>query len=201
MKIRKLKVAVTGSIGSGKSAFCRFLAEKGYPVINADEESKKILAENKNVKEKVIREFGSESFLNNKINKKYLAEKIFPYPENVIKINSILHPEVKLKINSLTEESFRNHNVVFTEAALIYEADMEEMFDYVVLVTADKNVRMQRKIAQKEFTGEEFERRNNNQIPDEEKGKKADFIFLNNGAEAELKEKAELLITLLKGLS
>jgi dephospho-CoA kinase len=103
---KKIKVAVTGNIGSGKSSFCNFLSEKGYPVINADAVSKNILSEDGEIKKKVIKEFGEESFVNNEINKKFLAEKVFSDPVKVLKINSILHPKVKNKIESLANEYF-----------------------------------------------------------------------------------------------
>ncbi len=201
MKNKKLKIAITGSIGSGKSTFCNFISEKGCPVIRADDISKDILKDDKEVKEKVMEEFGKESFINNEINKKFLSEKIFPNHENVIKINSILHPKVKKKIESLTKDYFKNHNIVFTEAALIYEAEMESMFDYVVLITADCEIRKMRVINERKLSEEDFHKRNDNQIKDEEKKKQADFVFENNGSIKELKEKANLLTTILEGLS
>jgi dephospho-CoA kinase len=200
LKSKKLKVAVTGNIGSGKSLFCKFISEKGYPVIEADEVSKTILVENKEVRSKVIKEFGEESFIGNRINKKYVAEKVFSDPENLSKINSILHPEVIQKVKLLTKEFFKQCDIVFTEAALIYEAYMEDMFDYVVLITADQKLRMKRKAEEAGFSEEEFLKRDSNQIPDEEKKKQADFIFENNNGVKELKEKVNLLINILKGL-
>jgi len=197
---KKLKVAVTGSIGSGKSTFCDFIAEKGYPVIKADDISKQILAEDKNVKEKVIKKFGDESFINNQINKKFLAEKIFSNPANVVIINSILHPLVKKKVQQLMQEQLRNNDIVFTEAALIYEAEMEDMFEYVILITAGSSVREKRIIANGKLTRDEFKKRNENQIKDEEKKKRADFVFENDGSVEELKQKADFLITVLIGL-
>lgn len=200
MKAQKLSIAITGSIGSGKSLFCQYIAALGYPVINADELSKKILKENKSVKQKVIKEFGEESFAGNEINKKYLAEKIFSDPARVVRINSIIHPAVKKDITRLISEYLKTSDIVFTEAALIYEAGMEPMFDYVVLITADINIRQMRIISDGKFSREEFMKRNYNQISDEEKKKRADFIFENNSQEYELKAKADILIKVLKGL-
>ena len=68
MKNKKIKVAITGNIGSGKSTFSSFLSEKGYPVINADDVSKEILSTDKEVRKKVISEFGKQSFSGEKIN-------------------------------------------------------------------------------------------------------------------------------------
>jgi dephospho-CoA kinase len=201
MNKNKLKVAVTGSIGSGKSSFCNFIFEKGFPVIKADDLSKNILKDDKEVKEKVIKEFGKDSFINDEINKKFLAEKVFSNPANVTKINNILHPKVKKKIEALNKEYFHEHNIVFTEAALIYEADMESMFDYVVLITADYEVRKMRTVNKGELNEEDFRKRNENQIKDEEKKKRADFVFENNSTLEKLKEKVNLIITVLEGLT
>lgn len=195
MTSKKIKIAVTGSIGSGKSAFADFIKEEGYTVIKADDISKEILASDASVKEQVIKFFGKESFNGNEINRKYLADKVFSNPENVMIINSILHPLVIRQINDLMGEELKAKDKVFVEAALIYEADMEEMFDFVVLVSADKELRYKRK--SDELSLIEFEKRDANQIPDEEKKKRADFIFLNNGTLEDLKRKARLLLSLL----
>jgi len=198
---KKIKVAVTGNIGSGKSSFCNFLSEKGYPVINADAVSKNILSEDGEIKKKVIKEFGEESFVNNEINKKFLAEKVFSDPVKVLKINSILHPKVKNKIESLANEYFIKYDIVFTEAALIYEADMESMFDYVVLITADYKIRKKRTTENAKLSEKDFDKRNDNQIKDEEKKKRADFVFENNLGINGLRQKAGLLISILNGLN
>jgi dephospho-CoA kinase len=195
-----VKTAITGSIGSGKTLFSEYLRKKGYPVIIADDISKNILAGDKDVRELVIKEFGSESFTGGSINKKYLAETVFSDPDKVVKINSILHPRVIEKTDALLKEYSAGNKLIFVEAALIYEADMESLFDYVVLVTADENTRKQRKVAFDKFSEEDFIKRNNNQIPDEEKKKRADFVFINSGTKEDLYNKADLLINILNGL-
>jgi dephospho-CoA kinase len=197
---KKIKVGITGSIGSGKSTFAGFIAQAGYKVINADLLAKEILSADEKIKKKIISAFGDEAYVDNKLNKKYLAEKVFSNPQNVVKINSIVHPEVKKQIDFLIKEELSKNNVVFVEAALIYEADMEKMFDYVVLITADENIRLKRAAGSKSFDEDDFKKRNENQIKDEEKSKRADFVFVNNSSEEHLKQKAELLLMLLKNL-
>jgi len=195
---KKIKVAITGNIGSGKSTFTKFLFEAGYPVILADDISKEILAGDPEVREEVINEFGAESFQGNKINKKYIADTIFSDPKKLKKINSILHPRVQKRIEYLSEEYFKTNTIVFVEAALIFESKIEKMYDYVVLITADKNLRMKRSTMTNKLSEEDFIKRDNNQIDQESKKRKADFIFSNDGSKDELKQKATLLINLLK---
>ncbi|MDR3666426.1 MAG: dephospho-CoA kinase [Ignavibacteriaceae bacterium] len=194
--IKKIKVGITGGIGSGKSVFSYAIKEKGFPVIFADEIAKEILISDPLAKELIIKEFGSEAFPGDKLNTKYLAEKVFPDPGNVEIINAILHPPTIRKIRSWMKSELLNHNIVFVEAALIYESELEDLFDLIVLITADDEIKKKRKISQ--GMGEtDFMMRLQNQIKDEEKAKLADFIFINNGAKEDLYQKADLLIKLI----
>lgn len=197
MKSQAKKVAITGNIGSGKTVFSKILSEKGYTVINADELSKELLVTNNDIKSKIIKTFGSESYINNEINKKFIAEKAFSSSANVQKINSIIHPVVVSEVKKIFNEKVGKEKIIFVEAALIYEANMESMFDYVVLITANEEIRKERKIENGNMSANEFEKRDMNQIPDNEKKKRADFVFENNTSLIELKSKAELLINLL----
>lgn len=196
-KKKNYKVAVTGGIGSGKSLFCKFLEKLNYPVIHADDLGKNILVKDNEVKREVISTFGNESYNGENLNRKYLAEKVFNDPENVLRINSIIHPRVIAETKKMMDEYLKENNIVFCEAALIYEADMEDLFDYVVLVTADEDIRMKRKRESDNMSDEDFIKRQDNQIPDKEKMKRADFIFINNGTTEELKLKVSLLLKIL----
>ncbi|HSL89982.1 MAG TPA: dephospho-CoA kinase [Ignavibacteriaceae bacterium] len=197
MSKNKLKIAITGNIGSGKSSFSKFIEEEGFTVINADDLSKIILSNDPAVKEKVIKEFGKESYQNEKLNKTYLAEKVFSNKQNLTHLESILHPMVINKSVELMESFLKNKDIIFLEAALIYEADMENLFDFVILITADRELRFQRKKKSDGYTEEQFVERENMQIPQDEKRKRADFIFENNSDLKSLKQKAKLLFILL----
>lgn len=193
---KKITIGITGSIGSGKSEFTKIAENSGFPVLRADDISKEFLANDPEVKKQVIKKFGKESYLNNIPNKKYLAEVVFNNPVKLQELERILHPLVIKEIENKKKEILRKHNILFVESALIYEADLENLFDFVVLITADREVRLQRKLSQG-MTEEDFVKREMNQIPDEEKRKRADFIFQNNGTIEELHSKFNLLLTLL----
>ena len=197
-KSKKLLVAVTGSIGSGKSTFAGFLSDLGYPVLLADEISKEILADDSEVKKEIVEEFGKESYSDGHINKKFLADKIFTDRNKLKRINSILHPKVRERINKISQKYFKDYDIVFVEAALIYESKIEKNYDLVVLIVADKNLRMKRAMGASKILQKDFIKRNRNQLNDETKMKKAHFIFTNNGSKTELKRKAILLSRLLK---
>jgi dephospho-CoA kinase len=145
----------------------------------------------------IIKLFGSPSFDGKKINNIYIADKIFSDQKNLKKINSILHPRVKKKIEDLIQESLKSSNLVFVEAALIYEAKFDKMFDYIVLITADTEIRMKRFTSSKKASEDDFFKREDNQIKQETKQKKAHFVFTNNGSKSELKLKVDLLLRIL----
>ena len=197
---KKIRIGITGSIGSGKSVFCSAIENKGFPVIKADDLAKQLLINDNDIKKRIIKEFGEKAYSGMELNKKYLAEKVFSDPEKVNMINSIVHPAVIRELANKLALMLDENNFAFAEAALIYEADMEDMFDYVVLVTANENIRLKRAKESGRFTEEEFLKRNGNQISDIEKKKRADIVFENNGSTDELKLKAGLLINILKGL-
>ena len=191
-----MKIAITGNIGSGKSTFSGFAVGLGFPVLLADEISKSILETDEKVRSLVNKAFGAEAFIKEKPNKKFLAEQIFSDQNKREKLESILHPRVIKSIEKSSAEFLKLNKVIFVEAALIYEADMEDMFDYVVLVTAQRNLRLERKISSG-ISEEDFCKREANQIPEEEKKKRADFIFSNDGSVEDLKSKFNLLLLTL----
>jgi len=200
MSKKKFTVAITGGIGSGKSTFSEFLREKDYPVIFADDISKELLKSSEQVQKEIIELFGASAYKANDINTDFLAKEVFTDPLKLQKINSILHPKVIEEINREVEELKNTNKLVFIEAALIYEANIEKLFDYVVLITADEELKKQRTLSSKKFSAEEFDKRIQNQIKDEEKSKRADFIFLNNSTKNDLKIKADLLLMTLNSL-
>jgi dephospho-CoA kinase len=198
MTTKKFKIAVTGGIGSGKSEFCGFLKSNGFPIIYADDIAKDVLVNNKKVKDKIITAFGHKSYNNSKPDTKYLSEVVFADPEKVNLINSIIHPHVIKIQNRLMDEFLKENWVVFLEAALIYEAEIDDLFDYVVLITSDENNKVERTQKRSKLSVEEIKKRIENQIPDDIKREWADFVFENNGSLIELKNKSELFINILK---
>ncbi len=188
-----MKIAITGNIGSGKSTFSSFAETVGYPVLRADDISKNTLATDAIVRASIIKEFGEKSFKDKKPDRAFLAKVVFSDPVKLKTLEKILHPRVINSINKSMEELLQKHPVVFVEAALIYEADIENLFDYTILITSERKIRLKRKIATG-ISEEDFCKRELNQIPEEEKKKRADFIFSNDSSKKALKKKFDLLL-------
>jgi dephospho-CoA kinase len=191
-----MKIGITGNIGSGKSTFSGFAEEAGFPVLKADDISKKVLENDAAVRSAVKKEFGEKSFKDGKPNKPFLAKEVFSKTSKLQALENILHPVVIKSINKSIMGLLNKHSVVFVEAALIYEANIENIFDYTVLITSERSNRLKRKIAIG-LSEEDFIKRELNQIPEEEKKKRADFIFSNDSTINDLKMKYSLMLLTL----
>jgi len=195
---KKIKIGLTGGIGSGKSTVADFLRSKGIPVLDADAIAKDIMNSNDSVKEKLVAEFGKETYLNGKLNKEFLSSEIFISPKKIEKINSIVHPVVIKTLTYKMEKALGTNDVVLAEAALIFEAEMEDMFDYIFVITADEETRIARVMERSNLTRDEVVRRIKNQIHEKEKIAAADFVFFNNDGKENLFENVLFVINLLK---
>ena len=201
MKKKKIKVAITGGIGSGKSFVANLFNKAGYNVISADDIAKQILSNDEIVKEKIKKEFGPQAYSNGKPNIEFLSGKVFSVPENVKKINSIIHPAAIAKIETIINKLLKKQNIVFVEAALIFEANMQDLFDYIILLVSDEKKRIERVKKRSGLTGKEIALRMQNQIPDNVKRRKSHFIIENNSSLEDLTEKSLFILNLLKTIT
>jgi len=195
---KRLKIAITGGIGSGKSSVSKIVEALGFPVIKADDLAKELMLKDELVKKKIIKIFGKESFTEKGINTKYLAENVFSNKEKVGKINSIIHPPTIKKIEEISKKLFEKHNLVFVESALVFEAKIQKLFDYVILIYADEEIRISRKMENDGMKKIDIEKRMSFQIPDEKKTDRAHFVIDNNSTKEELESRTKFVIELLK---
>jgi dephospho-CoA kinase len=190
-----LIVGITGGIGSGKTVVSQILDVLGVPVFNSDIQAKNILQNNSEVKDKIIAEFGDDSFFNDIPNRSFIAEKVFTNPENLKFLNSIIHPAVQNEFEEWLLKH-KNHNIVFKEAAILIESGAYEKLDKLILVEADLETRIERVMKRDHVNSEQVLHRIQNQMNDEEKRKYADFIIDNSGDKSVIKQ----LILILKEL-
>lgn len=196
--MKKLKIAITGGIGAGKSLVSNLIKQEGFPVLFSDVIAKDIMQSDSNVIELIRKEFGDDSYIDCKLNTKYLSEKVFDNEDNVDKINAIVHPIVVEKINEVSDSYFKDNNLVFIEIPLLFESGLENLFDYIILVYANENIRLARTVERSKLSEDEVKKRMLYQIPDEEKKDKVDFVIENNSTIDELKNRTNLILFLLK---
>ena len=156
------------------------------------------MANNEFVKNKILKTFGQDAYTGDTINIKYLSETIFSNEENVQKINSIVHPPTTKKVEILSQELFKTHNIVFVESALIFEAKIHKAFDFIILVCSDEQLRINRTMERDNVTEESVKRKMSFQIPDDKKKDRVHFIIENNSTIEDLTKRLALILTILE---
>ncbi|PIN85309.1 MAG: dephospho-CoA kinase [Candidatus Diapherotrites archaeon CG11_big_fil_rev_8_21_14_0_20_37_9] len=170
-------IAITGNFGSGKSSVRRMIESHNFKTIDCDRMVDELYYE-KEIIAKMKEIFGPTIALDDKIDKQLLSAIIFNNPEKLKKVNAFMHPLVKEKIIKYKEthkEEF-SKTLFFIEVPLLFEAKMETLFDYVVLIKTEKELAKSRSV-NKGYTEAEFERIVATQEPPEKNEKKADYVI------------------------
>lgn len=177
-----IKAGITGGIGSGKTTCCKLFEEKGVPVYYADIRAKTIYVENPEVKKRVIELLGEEAYKNGKPDRPFIANRVFNDKNLLSKLNAVIHPAVGADYQNWL---YQHRDVPYTlkEAAVMIEAGSHQYLDVLIVVTAPKEIRVQR-IAGRDGTDQkQIEARMNNQMSDEERLTYADYVIENTTLE------------------
>lgn len=173
-------IAITGGIGSGKSYVSALLEKEGIPVYNADNESKRLTAENAEIRRGLVSLLGEEVYAEGVLNKPVLASYLFANAENAARVNAIIHPCVKKDFKQWVE-MHAERELVALESAILYESGFDDVVDSVLMVYAPKELRLKRAMLRDAASREQIEARMHAQMDDEEKRRKADFVVYNDG--------------------
>ena len=193
---RPVAVAVTGGIGAGKSEMLRAFARHGAAVISSDEIVHQLLRENSEVKRAVVERLGEDVLGDDgEIDRGKVGRIVFSDPPALAWLENLLHPLVVTRYLGWREELAEQPDppaVCVTEVPLLYEVGGETRFDKVVVVTAPADVRISRRIGP-------LQDREQRLIPDEEKAKRADFVYVNDGTLEDLDRFVSGVIATLSG--
>ncbi len=171
-------IGLTGGIGAGKSTVANFFKELGVPVYVADTEAKRLMHTSKVVKRKLIEEFGEKTYIDNKLNRTYLASIVFNDASKLAAINAIVHPSVANSFKRWTRKQKAAY--VIQENAILFENNNFGKFDFIVTVTAPIEEKIARVMSRDNAKRSEVLLRIQHQLSDEEKAKKSDFVIQNN---------------------
>ncbi len=178
LHLTMLKVGLTGGIGSGKTVVANIFKVLGIPVFDADAAAKEIMEQDEKLIEQIRNEFGEASYEGNKLNRKYLADKVFNDSYQLDKLNAIVHPAAIQAGLDWAEKQTAPY--VIKEAALMFEAGSAFNLQYVIGVTAPKSLRIKRVMDRSSLTREEVLARMNRQISDVIKMRLCDYVIVND---------------------
>ena len=197
-----LKVAVTGGAGSGKTSVCNRLKELGVKVISADEMAREAVAPGSTAFKKIVHYFGNTILLSDgTLNRKKLRKMITDDSDVRLAMERFIHHEIaKLILKNVVCAEKEGSRMVVIEVPLLFELDMKEKFDWVVVVSADKELRVKRLMERDQTSRDEAMHLIDVQMPEKEKINLADYVVRNEGSMEKLVESVDILFNNLNNI-
>lgn len=173
-----LRVGITGGIGSGKSIVAKVFNSLGIPVYYADTAAKRLMQEDPELVAAIRENFGAAAYDNGRLNRAYLAEKVFGNPARLELLNQLVHP-VTIS-DAATWMQQQQAPYALKEAALIFESGSQSELDFVIGVYAPKHLRIHRVMQRDGATREAVIKRMDNQIEESVKMRLCDAVITND---------------------
>lgn len=176
-----LRIGLTGGIGSGKSTVARIFETLGIPVYYADQAARSIMNTNPALKASIIHHFGKASYQNGELDRVYLAGIVFSDKKKLELLNSLTHPATIADADEWMKKQTAPY--VIKEAALLFESGADNIVDYVIGVSAPQDLRVSRVTARDVVSAADVTRRIGNQMKEEEKMNRCNFVLRNDEKE------------------
>lgn len=190
------KIGITGGIGSGKSVVARLLRLLGVPVYLTDDESKRLMLTDPDIRRDLTALLGAEVYhADGSLNKPLLAAYLFASDEHAAQVNAIVHPRVRRDFRRWVEAR-QGQPLVAVESAILLEAGFGSEVDAVVMVYAPPEVRIARAMRRDGASRQAVEERIRRQMDDEEKRLRAAHVVLNDGETALIPQVLSLIASL-----
>ena len=175
------KIGLTGGIGVGKTFVAKLFSQMGIPVFNADVEAKKCMFSDLKLINNIKLIFGNDIYSDGKLQKEILASIIFSDIKKLKGLNALVHPFVKQSFLDWCEK--QESELVFKEAAILFESNSHIGLDKIICVTAPENIRIQRVEQRDNDSVNQVKSRIESQMKQSEKEKLSDYIIVNDGVE------------------
>jgi dephospho-CoA kinase len=180
-------LGVTGGLGSGKSTACKFLAEKGAFIFDADRIAKLLMESDPDIRAEITEAFGNDIYKDGKLDTQKLAQRAFASESDQRTLNDIVHPRVVEYFQQESAKLRDQYDLVVMDAPLIFESGFDSRLDHTLLIYTKYKIRLERAIRRGNLSREEILRRIDLQMPEEDKRELAEFVIENNGTDEQLK--------------
>ncbi len=185
-------VGLTGSIASGKSEVAKLFAAEGIPVFDSDAVVHGLYAEDATVN--LISGAFPDVIVDGKIDRTRLGKRVLGSPENLKRLESLVHPLVRKERDEFTIYwEKQNCPIVILDIPLLFETGADRELDYVIVVFANEDVRRARAMNRLGMTAEKYAQILARQMPDAEKRRRADFVIENSGSMEDLRSQVNTL--------
>lgn len=194
------RVAITGGLSSGKSSICRFFNELGATVVSADQIVHTLLNPDTELGNEIVKLLGSdvieaEGKQKGQFDRKKIAEAVFRDPAKLKKLESILHPAVRRQLYEMAKQAENDPStkLFVAEIPLLFESGGQYEDFITIAVVADQNECQKRFMEKTGYPPEEYTRRMQQQMSQEQKAQHADFVIHNQGTLEDLHKQVEAL--------
>lgn len=197
-----LWIGLTGGISTGKSTVARLIRDRGFSVIDADQLAREVVQIGTEANLEIVRVFGPGAVLSTgELDRKRIGEIVFSDRTKLALLEGIIHPRVRaLSLEKKAELAKRGMTIAFYDVPLLYEKNMVELFDRVLVVACSERTQLARLIARDGFSPEEAARRIAAQIPIATKADLADDVISNEGSLADLAKEVDAYLARIKAI-
>jgi dephospho-CoA kinase len=167
---RRIKLGVTGGIGSGKTSVCRVFSVLGVPLFSADQEAREIMGNDKSIMRRVNSIAGRDLYPDGSLDRMLLE-----------KVNSLVHPVVFDHYMKWEKKQTTPYTIM--EVAILFESGASLLVDRILTVVAPVEERINRIIERNQLSREQIQERIRNQWDDESRIKLSDYVIRNSDNE------------------
>ncbi|MCK4240349.1 MAG: dephospho-CoA kinase [Candidatus Atribacteria bacterium] len=189
-------IGLTGGIVSGKSTVAKMFKDLGVKIVDADELGHKVILPHKPAWEKIVKLFGKDLLKEDlNIDRRKLGRIVFNNQNLLKKLNEITHPEIikliKKEIKSIKDKTDKKDDILIIDAALIYEAKIDNLMDKIIVVYINEEKQIERLMERNNLSAQESLKRIKSQTPLKEKVKMADYVIDNSNSLDKTKEQVK----------
>ena len=190
-------IGITGGIGSGKSTVSRVFQSLGIPVFDSDHHARKVYEEFPETLAHLRARYGESILRDGKLDRVKLAAIVFASEEDLLALNKLIHPYVKIQFESW--RALQASPYVLREAAILFESGSNADCNQIILVSAPLDLRIQRTIKRDQMDENQVKERISRQWSDDKKRALSDFEIINDDQKAILPQVLSIHESLLRG--